>query len=716
MFNILHAVTRMASGKRGAKIIAGIWVVIALVLSVAAPSSKTFALTSNVSDLPADMPSEVARLVVDKHFPADGGSTALLVFHDDHALNDKQKSTIADVASWLSDGNVQGVESTVPLKTMPEKAWGTFLSEDGTTLMLPVTMQKGLDSHGVHDAVKNLNELVQTKVLGTLHVWITGPAGIESDAIGVFQNADFVLMLASVGLILVLLFVLYRSPLLAVVPLIIAVFMYEVADRVIGLAAKNGWFVVESQALSIMVILLFAVVTDYSLFVFSRYREELRTTESQYEAMGAAMRQVGEPIFFSASIIAVSVLLLGVALFKPYQHFAAPFGVALVVVLLGGLTLVPALFALLGRRAFWPFIPRVGEALPAKKGLWERMGRLVVKKPRVLGLGITALLVGVSLFIGNLQTSYNLLKSFPADTSSRVGFETLQAHFPPGTLAPATVVLESDQELNAGSEWQSLQEQLKDLAGVQSVSAGQNAKTSDGHALQLQVVLAHDPYSPEAMQTVEEIRQGAQGLLQKSGFDPQHVTLHVAGQTATQVDTRSVNDRDTKLVILLVVLFTAVLLIFQSRSLIAPIYMIATILLTYSASLGLTWFVFHDLLGYESISYRLPLYSFVFLVALGVDYNILLLSRVREEAQHHDLPTAIQRAVSVTGKTISSAGLILAATFSVLLSQPMLDLVLFGFMVGIGVLLDTFLVRGLLMPSIMLWLGRWNWWPGRTRR
>ncbi|MBL0385740.1 MMPL family transporter [Tumebacillus sp. ITR2] len=707
----------MASGKRGAKIVVGLWLAFALVLSFLAPSSKLFAVNSNSSDLPAGLPSEVASVVREKHFPTEDGLTALLVFHEETPLTEEQQTRVAEVSRLLSEENLQGVATSTPLYQMPAAAWGPFFSEDRTTLMLPVSLKKDLDSHGVREVVQQINELVQTKVLGTLHVSITGPAGISSDAIGVFQNADFVLMLTSVVLILILLILLYRSPLLAVVPLVMAGILYEIADRLLGLGAKNGMFVVESQALSIMMILLFAVLTDYALFVFSRYRDELRKTSSQYEAMQEAMKHVGEPIFFSGSIILVSVLTLSVALFKPYQHFAPVFGVALVVVLLGGLTLIPAGFALLGRKAFWPFLPRVGEVPSAKLGLWDRMGRLVTKKPRLLAGGLTLLLLGASLFIGNIQFSYNLLKSFPGDTPSRVGFETLQQHFPPGALAPSTVLVESRQTLDAGSQTslENLRSKLSEVSGVKSVTLGKNALSSDLHAAQLQLVLSHDPYDPAAMQTVVTIREEAQRFLQDSGFDSQQVSLHVAGQTATQLDTRTVNDRDTKLVLVLVTLLTTVLLIFQSRSLIAPIYMMGTILLTYATSLGITWVVFHNLLGYESISYRIPLYSFVFLVALGVDYNILLLSRIREEVQHADLPTAIRRAVSVTGKTISSAGLILVATFSVLMTQPLLELVLFGFVVGLGVLIDTFLVRSLLMPSIMLLLGRWNWWPGRKQ-
>lgn len=721
MFKLLRAVTTFSSGKRGAKIVLGLWLVVVLALTLLAPSSKQYAVNSNATDLPSYVPSEQAREVMETHYPSDQGLTALLVFHDQTSLTDAEKDQIATLSRWLVEEKPAGVADAPPLYKMPAVAWNSFLSEDHTTLMLPVQLQKGLDSHGVHDAVDLIGEHAKEVASSPLQVAITGPAGISSDAINVFKNADVVLMISTVVLILLLLIVLYRSPLLALMPLVIAGLVYEVADRLLGLGGKNGWFVVESQSLSIMMILLFAVLTDYCLFVFSRYKEELRTTSSQWEAMQKAMTHVGEPIFFSASIILVSVLTLSVAHFKPYQHFAPVFGVALFVILFGGLTLIPALFALLGRKAFWPFVPKLDAPVSEKKGLWNRMGRLVTAKPRSLVTILSLVLIAASLFIGNISYSFNLLKSFPESSSSRAGFEMLEQHFPKGSLAPVSVALEFSQPQSTNDQLitslRKVEDSLSQVPGVQSLSpkiettlpAGVLA--SDKQALKLQLVLADDPYDPAAMTTLQTLRQRANAMLQDAGFDPSQVSMHFAGQTPIQVDTRDVNQRDTTLVVVLVTLLITILLFFQSRSLIAPLYMIATILLTYGTSLGISWMVFHNLLGYEAISYRIPLYTFVFLVALGIDYNIMLLSRVREEAQHLELKQAVQRAVSLTGKTISSAGLILVATFAVLMTQPLQELFMFGFVVAFGVLIDTFVVRGLLMPSLMVLLGRWNWWP-----
>lgn len=706
MMKILHTITDFASSKTGAKVVLVFWLVVAAVLATLAPSSDTFAVNSNRTDLPDGVPSEVARRAMETHFPGDGSVTALVVFHDSQPLTEEELERVKEISRTLTEQKPDGVAQSVPLHAIPPAAWAGLYSEDRTTLMLPVQLEQDLDTHQVHDVVTALSAQLKEATANKMHVAVTGPAGIASDAIGIFAGADVVLMLATVALILVLLIVLYRSPVLAVVPLVIAGILHQIVDRILGIAGERDWFVVESQALSIMMILLFAVLTDYCLFVFSRYREELRRTESQYEAMRVAMTHVGEPIFFSSGIILVAVLALFGTLFKPYQHFAPVFGVALLVIMLGGLTLIPAAFSLIGRKAFWPFVPKVGEESKGERGFWVAVGRFVTRKPRLIIAVLVVLLGSSSLAAGNIQYSFNLLQSFPEEMESRAGFTILEQHFPKGTLAPVQVVATSSQALPEGR----LGETLARMEGVASVSSEKEI-SSDGLAVRVEVVLKDDPYGDDAMRTVEHLREQSRQILSDSGYDPALTTLHVAGQTAVQVDTRSVNDRDTLWVMLSVTFLITFFLIFQSRSLLAPLYMIGTILITYGASLGLSWLIFTGVFGYDAISYRIPVYTFVFLVALGVDYNILLWSRVREEATKQDLVTAIQVAVAKTGKTISSAGLILIATFAVLMTQPLLELFLFGFVVALGVLIDTFLVRGMLMPAIMVLLGRWNWWP-----
>lgn len=277
-----------------------LWIAAVIVLSVFAPSSKDYSVSSKEGSVKNDTPSAIANQVIKEQFPSKEGLTGLLVFHRDDKLTDNDREKITEVSQWLSsEEKPKYVESALPFHQFPKPVQDQMFSKDGTTLLLNFTLKEGSDSHDANATIKVMNDKLKQLKLGTLQAEITGPAGISSDTISIFQNADFVLMLATIVLIFVLLLVIYRSPLLAVIPLVIAAIVYQVVDRVLGLGGKNDWFVLDSSAISIMLVLLFAVLTDYSLFIFSRYREELKNFSSKYSAMGEAIHHVSEPILFS---------------------------------------------------------------------------------------------------------------------------------------------------------------------------------------------------------------------------------------------------------------------------------------------------------------------------------------------------------------------------------------------------------------------------------
>src|SRR5699024_10594944 len=281
-----------------------------------------------------------------------------------------------------------------------------------TTLIFNLSMEDGIDSDEANNALNEIRNKVDLAGFEDgIQFEVTGPAGIAADTISLFKNADFVLMLATIGLIFLILIVIYRSPLLAITPLIIAGIVYGVVDRLLGLAGKYEWFPVDGSAVSIMLVLLFAVLTDYSLFVFSRYREELRKRESKYESMDQAIYHVSEPIFFSGGTVLLAMLTLFVTVFEPYNHFAPVFSIAVVFILLAGLTLIPALFSLMGRRAFWPFIPKVEEDAKEKKGFWHKVSHVVVKRPKTITVTLLVIFIAGALNTTTINFSFNLLKS-----------------------------------------------------------------------------------------------------------------------------------------------------------------------------------------------------------------------------------------------------------------------------------------------------------------
>ena len=691
------------TGKRRYAITLLIWIVAAAILSLAAPGSKEFVKPNQNSGMPSDEPSIVAAGKVKEYFPEGGGLPAMGVIHDEKGLSDEEISGFAEAV-----GAIENVPEFNDLNVLPAEALigqkDAFLSEDGTTFFVPVTLPEKMEGNDLVVLMDDLKEKVKSGAPEGLEINWTGPAGIAADATELFSRADVVLLLSTVGLILLLLLVIYRSPLLAFIPLIGAGIVYAVVDRLIGIGANAGLFATESQALSIMMILLFAVITDYSLLIFSRFREELKVYEQPAEAMKEAMRHVKEPIFFSGSTIFLSVLTLFAALYEPYRNFAPVFAIAALVMLTAGLTLLPSLFAIAGRKAFWPSIPNKEEKAKAgRRTIWSRIAQAVAKRPAVFLTVVMALLVLSALNVMNYRESFDLVKSFPDDLSSRQGYEQLAAGFGEGELAPGTVLVRSDNDIDPEAAVR-LSGLIGELPGIERAGFQGQPVSEDGHAARITVTFKGNPYDQTALQAAKELRDKGGSLAGEAGI--RATEFHLAGESALNADLKEINDRDTVVVMISVALLIAIMLGVQTRSIIAPVYLIGTLVLSYAATLGLSVFLFDKLLGQDALSYRIPLYTFVFLVALGVDYSIMLIARIREEKRNHDLHDAVRFGIERTGGVISSAGLILAATFLVLATMPVNELKLFGMMMALGIMIDTFIVRPLLIPAIILLLGK----------
>ncbi len=701
-----------ASGKRIGVWSVAIWILLAIVLSAFAPGGKEFVTANKDAGLPADAKSIIAERNLEKYFPQDGGLPLFAVFHQENGLSDEDILGFAEALESLQVESTIGEVEVIPLTKLQPEQRKAFLSENGKTYFVPLTLPGELESKDLNDLVKSIKVDVGKNVDESVEVSWTGPAGIASDAVELFSRADVVLLLSTVGLILVLLLLIYRSPLLAFIPLIGAAIVYVVVDKVIGLTTQAEWFSVDSQALSIMTILLFAVLTDYSLLIFSRYREELRRYESPSEAMRETMRHVNEPIFFSGSTIVLGVATLFFSLYEPYRNFAPAFAIAAIAMLIAGLTLLPALFALIGRKAFWPVIPKFGDVQEDRQSIWGKVANKVTKRPVMYLVPILLLLLIGTWNVTNMKESYDLIESFPEDLSSRVGYERLSESFSEGSLAPSTLLFVSDQELGM-EETRLAIEKLENLPGINSISAQGNPASEDGKSAKFSITFEGNPYDKEALDAVKELRVKSESILKESGLTG--TELFVAGESAKNADIRDINKRDTVVIMSIMTVLIAIMLGLQTRSIVAPIYMMGTILLSYAATLGLSLFLFDIFLGLDSINYRIPLYTFVFLIALGVDYSIMLIARIREEMKSMPFEDAVRRGVDRTGGVISSAGLILAATFLVLATMPIYELKLFGFIMALGIIIDTFVVRPLLIPAILILLGKWSFWPRKMK-
>ncbi|MDR4944972.1 MMPL family transporter [Neobacillus cucumis] len=690
MKTFIQGITDRVTTKKGMWTTLSAWLIITLLLAVFAPSVRDYEV-SNIASLPDDAKSVIAQKKVDHYFKDSDGIPAILVFQA--PKGQVSLTELTNLLDQVQSAKINGVQQVVSLSSLPPQATAGFFSADKSTALIPLTFDSSLETKDIKKAIAEITKMA--KETTNLKLYVTGPAGIATDTLDLFSRADLVLIFSTVGLILILLIVIYRSPLLALIPLLAAAFVYEVVSQTLGLMGKAG-LVMTSQTVSIMSILLFAAVIDYSLFVFSRYREELKTYENKYEAMREAMRETGMPVFFSGGTVLAAMLVLFFAKSGDYHNFAPTFATTMLIIMLASITLVPALFTLFGRKSFWPKVPKVGDSAVYHHSLWSKVGRLVAKKP-----GVSVAVIGIFLLLAasnilNLKYEFDTMKSFPKDMPSRLGYEILGKKFERGNLAPTTVLFESKNTLTLEQQ-NKLQSTLSEQPLVSSVRI--NGKTADQKVINYSLTFKGNPYSTTTIDAMEQIIKDAGKITKDSSLNGK---LYFAGETATKVDDRSTNNRDVIIIVLLETILIFAMLIILTRSFKMPIYMMGTILISFLAALGLGIFLTSLFFDISTVSDRVPLYAFVFLVALGIDYNIMLISRFQEEQKTHSVKEAVEIAVASTGGVISSAGVILAATFAVLITQPIQLLFVFGFIVAVGILLDTFLIRGVLLPGLIM--------------
>lgn len=686
---LLGIVTDFVTTRKGMWITLGIWIALTVILTVFAPSSSDYKVSS-VASLPEDAKSIVAQEHIDKHFKDAESLPGILVIQSKEEIDIKMLGAALDK---VAAADINGLKEMVPFSSLPPQALEGFFSEDKKTSVIPISFITSLETSDLEESLAQVREIVAEETRSI--VYMTGPAGIAVDTTNLFERADLVLILSTVGIILILLIVIYRSPLLALIPLLAAGIVYQVVNQILGMIGATG-LELATQSLSIMSILLFAATIDYSLFVFSRYREELKNYETKFDAMKYAMRETGIPVFFAGGTVLAAMLVLFFASFGDYRNFAPIFGTTMFVIMFASVTLIPALFTLFGRKSFWPRVPKYGEKEVKANSLWSKIASFVVNKPVIAAVSILVILVVSALNLFNLKYEFDTIKSFPSDMPSREGYEVIEQEFEKGDLAPTTVLFESESEITEEMQ-ASLIDQLLQRGLVSSVRA--SGISEDGLAAQFQLTFEESPYSTESMDALETMVEEADNIVKESDVEGE---LYFAGETASNLDDRSANSRDLIIIVLLETLLIFILLIVLTKSIKMPIYMMGTILLSFLAALGLGMFLTNLFFDIDTISNRVPLYSFVFLVALGIDYNIILISRFLEEREKHSVKEAVQIAVSHTGGVISSAGILLAATFAVLMTQPIQLLFVFGFIVAVGIILDTFLIRGILLPALIV--------------
>ncbi|WP_054958082.1 MMPL family transporter [Paenibacillus dakarensis] len=706
-----------------------VWIAVVAVLNLIWPMVNEKE-KNNAPNLPDSSWSVQAEAVAAQEFPSGEGIPALLVWQREGGLTDEDLGHFQELFAKLAEEPAPHQKGLVPFDKMPLPALKAQLSEDGSAMVTPVFFDSTAGAEQLEEGIAAVEAQVE-QIFGMdpfstdigkseLAARVTGPAGISVDATGLFKNADVSLLIATVLLVLIILLLIYRSPILALIPLVAVGFAYGVISPVLGFMADKGWITVDSQAISIMTVLLFGAGTDYCLFIISRFRQDLREEKNKTAALLKAITQSSGAIAMSGITVVIAMLALLFARYGAYHRFAVPFSFAILVMFIASLTLVPAMLAIFGRASFYPFVPRTPEmeeeharskGKPVKihkerKDNW--IGRLVTRKPWTVVLAGLVLLGGLAAFTPQVKFTYDMMSSFPKDMSSREGFDMISKQFTPGELAPVKVMVDTE-----GKDVSQLQESLSALPYISKtgdpVPGEQNPNIT---AYDLEFTM--NPYELEAMKHIPDLRATAEEALQAAGISSPESKVWISGQTAAQYDTEQIGERDTYLIIPIVIGMITLLLLLYLRSVVATVYLVLTVILSYFSALGLGWIVLHYGMGADAIQGAIPLYSFVFLVALGEDYNIFMISSIWKKSRHMPLKQAIREGVHETGPVITSAGLILAGTFAVLATLPIQVLVQFGVITAIGVLLDTFIVRPFLVPAITSLLGKAAFWPGKA--
>jgi RND superfamily putative drug exporter len=565
-------------------------------------------------------------------------------------------------------------------------------SEDGTAAIAVVPVAAD-DATAAAEAVADLREAVRAGLPTGLSAQVTGPAAVQADLAAVFEGANTRLLIATASVVAVLLVLTYRSPILWLIPLTVI----GVADRVATVLATHtleltgvAW---DESTVGILSVLVFGAGTDYALLLISRYRDELRRFHDRREAMAVALRRTTEAVVSSAVTVILGVLTLLLSAFPATRGLGLASAVGILVAAFFALVVLPATLVVFGRWVFWPKVPHEGEpALADSNSLWRRIGDAVAARPRtVVAVSLVALLALASGATG-LNTGLSTSDQFLEKPEAIAASERLAQSFPAGSADPAIVVTSGNPD--------AVLEKVTASAGVATARV-----TNEGNGVaQIDAVLDGEPSSDEAREAVRALRADLAAL----------GDAHVTGTEAIALDTSEASSRDRGVILPLILGLVLVALVLLLRSLVAPVILVATVVVTYLTSLGISWVLFTRVLGFDRLDDSAPLLSFVFLVALGVDYNIFLVTRAREEAREHGTRKGMLRALAATGGVITSAGILLAAVFAVLGVLPLVVLAQIGVIICVGVLLDTLVVRTLIVPAIALVLGDRFWWPRKA--
>ena len=679
------AIIRLPAGRRTKWAVLVFWLIVVAVIGPLAGKLTSAEKNDASAWLPAA--AELTKVLdIQSRFQSPNIYAAVVVYDRPSGLTGADKAKAAADARRFA--GVHGV--------VRSQLAGPIPSADGKALETIVPVNLGSKGwNGASAAATKLRVIARTDANGmTFH--IAGPLGNAADSANAFKGIDGILLYATLAVVIVLLLITYRSPVLWLLPVMSAGVALATAQGLIYLLARHG-LTVNAQSAGILLVLVFGAGTDYALLLTARYREELRRHEDRHEAMAVALRRAGPAIIASAGTVIVSLLTLTIAELASTKSLGPVLAIGVVVALAAMMTLLPALLVIVGRWVFWPVKPAYGTDEPTTRGFWARVGRRIAIRPRLVWVVTAVILGAMALGLTGLKASgLTTAQGFRHTPDSVTGQSVIDQHFPAGAGQPVIVI---GNQAHAAA----LLAAVKATPGITGVTGTSKA----GHAY-LTGTLTTAPDSQAAYITIDRVRTAVHAVPGANAL--------VGGNTAINLDVKNASAHDRTVIIPVILAVVFLILALLLRALIAPIMLIATVVLSFAAALGISALVFNHVFGFGGADTSFPLFVFVFLVALGIDYNIFLMTRVREEAGKHGPRHGALTGLAATGGVITSAGAVLAGTFAALATLPVTFLAELGFAVAFGVLLDTIVVRSVLVTALNLDLGRWVWWPSRLAR
>ncbi|GAB2813330.1 MMPL family transporter [Actinocorallia aurea] len=678
------------------------WLVTAALIIAFAPKLDTEADQANF--LPSSYESVQAMKIAADAFPQQEAASALIVIKrsDAAALTEADVAKVTEIAGKLPKpesvtGIVTGPQAVSPNKLIQVVS----VSMTGTDLKAQESWIK---------AVREVREALPGQLQGTgLEAKVGGDVAMFADNEDSFTKSTEIVSIATFVLIVGLILLIFRAPLAAFLPLVVIGFTSAVATSLVAIAAKIFDFAADQSLSLVIVIVLFGIGADYYLFLMFRYRERLRAGDDPKTAMITAVERVGEVIASAAAAVAVAFLVLLLAKFEAFTAWGPALAITVLTMAVTGVTLIPALVSLMRTAVFWP--SKSWKTQP-EGNTARKLGKLVGGRPVLSAVASGAVLIALAAGALSFKADYDFQAGFPQDTESAKAVEDMQTGFPPGLTTPVQVFLKS--ESGAALTAQQLAEfgeKAKSLPGVGQVQPAIPGQSTQAIA-RVDLLLKENPLANEAITLVKDELRPAVHKIEPSG-----VKAYVGGQTALFADINAVNNRDLSVILPVAALLIALILALQLRSLIAPLYLVPAVLLGFAATIGASVYLFQFAMGKPGLTFQLPIILYLFVLAIGTDYNILMTARLREEAREgHEPKKAAALAVEHGGPTVMAAGLILAGTFAALILAPVAMMQQMGFGVAIGITLAAFVMSVFLVPGITALLGHFAWWPGHADR